>query len=315
MILSMTGYGCVSRQIPLILSATGLAQQGAEANNASILLTVELRSVNSRFLDLSFRMPDECRAFEAMLRELLMQSINRGKVECRVQLQRSEAKSSTALDETVLADVQKLSTIVQTHFPQAQGLRMGEILRWPGLLREPQLAQEALQQGLIAGVTEALAQLMGARQREGASLSSLLSNKVAAMLAVTGKLAPLVPELLNRHQQRLTEKLTQAMTSSADLAMKQEEIAERICRELTIYGFRIDIDEELARLNTHLHEVQRLLSSGQSPIGKRLDFMMQELNREANTLGSKAITLELSNVAIELKLLIEQMREQVQNLE
>lgn len=309
MILSMTGYGCANSPIALV-------DKQEQEIGISATLSVELRSVNARFLDLTFRLPDEVRTCEPVLRELLTQGLSRGKVECRVQWQQVEPLAhQVKLDETVLQQIHALSMQATAYFPHASALRLGEILRWPGLLKQPQFAPEILQQATLQCTKDALAQLQNTRQREGAALANLMLKKVEAMLSVTAKLAPLVPELLARHQQRLTDKLNQAMMASADIVINQEEIAERVCRELTVYGLRIDVDEELARLNTHLCEVKHILTTEHSPVGKRLDFMMQELNREANTLGSKAITVELSNVAMELKLLIEQMREQIQNLE
>jgi len=194
---------------------------------------------------------------------------------------------------------------------------MGEILRWPGVLAEPQLTQDALRDAVIEAAKEALKQLLESRRREGDALKAVLLDRADAMLAIVDKLTPMVPVLIQQHQDKLTERLREAFGLAAPEgtpALTRDELTERIRQEATVYGIRIDIAEELSRLQAHLRETRHILEKG-GQIGKRLDFMMQELNREANTLGSKAAAKELADASMELKLLIEQMREQVQNLE
>lgn len=311
MIHSMTGYGLATRQAPLTDA------QGAPSGRTAAV-TVEFRTVNSRFLDLLFRAPEECRAFEPALREMLMGKLSRGKLECRINLQRVDAAgTSLALNEGLLEQVRALEITVARTFEHAGSLRMGEILRWPGVLVEPELSQDALRDAVMGAAKDALTQLIEARGREGQALKATLVERIDAMLAIVQRLTPAIPELIASHQQKLTERLQEAFNLVAPngmTSMTRDEIGERIRQEATVYGIRIDIAEELSRLEAHLNETRRILDKG-GQVGKRLDFMMQELNREANTLGSKAAAKELADASMELKLLIEQMREQIQNLE
>jgi len=205
-------------------------------------------------------------------------------------------------------------------------LRVGEILRWPGLLAESSVSAEVLREAVLACGKEAIQELVEVRAREGEQLANMLLANVTEMEAIVARITPLVPELIVRHQQKIVERLQDALGvvlpagggASADNAvtntLSRDEISERIRQEVTIYGIRIDIAEELTRLTAHLSETRHVIKKG-GKVGKRLDFMMQELNREANTLGSKAAAKELADASMTLKLLIEQMREQVQNLE
>ncbi len=311
MIHSMTGYGLATRQAPLTDA------HGAPSGRTAAV-SVEFRTVNSRFLDLLFRAPEECRAFEPALREMLMAKLSRGKLECRINLQRTDAGGAAlALNTGLLAQLRELETTVAQTFDQAGTLRMGEILRWPGVLIEPELSQDALREAVLGAAKDALAQLLEARRREGDALKATLVDRIDAMLAIVQRLAPAVPDLIAQHQEKLTERLQEAFNLVAPNgmpSMSRDEIGERIRQEATVYGIRIDIAEELSRLEAHLNETRHILDKG-GQVGKRLDFMMQELNREANTLGSKAAAKELADASMELKLLIEQMREQIQNLE
>ena len=311
MIHSMTGYGVATRQ------AAFTDAHGAPSGNVATV-SVEFRTVNSRFLDLFFRAPEECRAFEPALREMLMSALSRGKLECRINLQRQEAASDVAaLNVGVLQQLAKLEQEVTRYLPASGSLRMGEILRWPGVLAEPELTQDALREAVVDAAKEALKQLLESRRREGDALKAMLLDRVDAMLKIVEELSPMVPNLIQQHQDKLTERLREAFGLAAPEgtpALTRDELSERIRQEATVYGIRIDIAEELSRLQAHLRETRHLLEKG-GQLGKRLDFMMQELNREANTLGSKAAAKELADASMELKLLIEQMREQVQNLE
>ncbi|MGO4156697.1 YicC/YloC family endoribonuclease [Cupriavidus sp. YAF13] len=313
MIHSMTGYGLATRQAPLTD-----AQGAPTGRTASV--SVEFRTVNSRFLDLFFRAPEECRAFEPALREMLMAKLSRGKLECRINLQRADAGAggtTLALNDALLAQIRSIEATVAATFTQAGSLRMGEILRWPGVLVEPELSQDALREAVTDAAKEALGQLLEARRREGDALKATLDERIEAMLAIVERLTPTIPQLISHHQDKLTERLQEAFNLVAPggmPSMSRDEIGERIRQEATVYGIRIDIAEELSRLQAHLNETRHILKKG-GQVGKRLDFMMQELNREANTLGSKSAAKELADAAMELKLLIEQMREQIQNLE
>ena len=313
MIFSMTGYANATRELMPTVPA-GQAGEAAAATSVS----VELRTVNSRFLDLNFRMPDEVRACEPVLRELLMGALSRGKVEIRINVQRADAVSSGALDHAALTKLASLQEAVLGAFPGAERLKVGEVLRWPGVITDSSIEADVLRAAVIECGKEAIKDLIAVRGREGEALGKVLLDRVVEMEAIVARITPLIPELIARHQQKIVERLQEALAVSVHdgmtPALPRDEVAERIRQEVTVYGVRIDIAEELSRLSTHLSETRHLLKQG-GKLGKRLDFMMQELNREANTVGSKAAAKELADAAMALKLLIEQMREQVQNLE
>lgn len=312
MIFSMTGYAIATRELMPATPSDGATHAGATS------VSVELRSVNSRFLDLHFRMADEVRACEPALRERLTAALSRGKVEIRVVVQRAESVSSGGLDHAALAQLATLQQAARAAFPGAEPLRVGDVLRWPGVMADSSVDGDVLRAAVLACGHDALAELLAMRGREGQALGAVLREHVAAMEAIVAGLAPRVPELVARHQQKIVERLEEALglalQGGGTPTIPRDEVAERIRQEVTIYGVRIDIAEELTRLATHLAETRRMLDQG-GKLGKRLDFMMQELNREANTVGSKAAAKELADAAMALKLLIEQMREQVQNLE
>jgi len=284
-------------------------------------LTLELRSVNSRFLDLQFRINDDLRSFEPMLREAIMTRIVRGKVECRLSFGRKAAGPGNAVNTALLEQLAALQAQVRARFADAAPLSVNELLRWPGMLEEAAASQETLQAEIGAAAAETLNAFVESRQREGAALETMLLARVADMEQIVSRITPIVPQVIAQFQQKATDRMRetlglawQSAETGAPPQMSQQEAAERIRQEVTLYGIRIDIAEELTRLGAHLAETRHILKkSGQ--VGKRLDFMMQELNREANTVGSKAPARELSDAAMALKLLIEQMREQVQNLE
>ena len=284
-------------------------------------LTLELRSVNSRFLDLQFRINDDLRSFEPMLREAIMARIVRGKVECRLSFGRKAAGPGNAVNTALLEQLAALQAQVQARFADAAPLSVNELLRWPGMLEEAAASQETLQAEIGAAAAETLTAFVESRQREGAALETMLLARVADMEQIVARITPIVPQVITQFQQKATDRMRetlglawQSAEAGAQPQMSQQEAAERIRQEVTLYGIRIDIAEELTRLGAHLNETRHILKKG-GQVGKRLDFMMQELNREANTVGSKAPAKELSDAAMALKLLIEQMREQVQNLE
>jgi uncharacterized protein (TIGR00255 family) len=329
MIFSMTGYATATRE--LMPQAPKRAETPVGVAAASV--SVELRSVNSRFLDLNFRMPDDVRACEPVLRERLMAALSRGKVEIRINIQRPDAAASGALDPTALAQLAALQQSVLDVFPDAQRLRVGEMLRWPGVMTDASIDPVALREAILDCGRQALQDLLDSRAREGEALANVLLERVTDMEAIVVRITPLIPELIERQQKKIVERLQEALglayqdgtkpangsvgaggAGTVSSMIPREETAERIRQEVTVYGIRIDIAEELSRLSTHLSETRHVLKQG-GKVGKRLDFMMQELNREANTVGSKAAAKELADAAMALKLLIEQMREQVQNLE
>ena len=290
MILSMTGYGVASSEFT----------HGA--------LSLEIKSVNSRFLDISFRMSDEMRALEPILRELIAAGVARGKVELRLGFARDSAsRMARPLAVNVMA-VQRLAAAageIRRLVPEARELAVREILEWPGVLEDANLAPDALRGAALAMAREALAEFRASREREGGKLKLMLTERVAAIEAWVRKIEPLLPQIVAEHHAKLAARLRDALGANDD---------ERIRQEVALFGIRIDIAEELSRLDAHLGEVSRVLEAGGAS-GKRLDFLMQELHREANTLGSKSVSPEVSGYAMEIKILIEQMREQVQNIE
>ena len=269
-------------------------------------LSVELRSVNSRYLDIQCRIAEELRAAEPTLRELIASRITRGKIDCRVAFGgQAIPATATSLDPAAVESLRRLAAEARRAFPDAAPMQVGEILRWPGIVAEAPLDDEALRASVLEVSRRVVAELCEARMREGARLAAIVSARVDEMRRRLVDLAPLVPEALAAYQAKLGERLREAL-GSAD--------AERVRAEVAVFAMRSDVDEELTRLSTHLDEVQRTL--GQSgAVGKRLDFLAQELNREANTLASKAAGIQIADCALELKLLIEQVREQVQNIE
>ena len=305
----MTGYGSASRQVSL--------GAGVVAD-----LQVECRAVNSRFLDLGFRLPDECRGAEPALREMATQCLSRGKVEFRAAWRVNASAGATAkanphalgaLNKDRLDALYTLQEKAQEAFPKAPELAIADILRWPGSVSEPRGEEEGWICATVEAGRAALSALMESRHVEGKALVSVLNTITGTMREIVKVIEPKVPEYVAKYQEKLTERLSEALASQ-EQAKGGVELMERIRQEVVLYAVRIDIAEEFARLKTHLQAVDSALA-GKSPVGKRLDFLMQELNREANTLSSKSVSEECTQAALELKLLIEQMREQVQNLE
>jgi len=288
MILSMTGFAAVAADLP------------------GVSLSVELRSVNHRYLDLQVRLPDELRGLESSLRERIGAELRRGKVECRISLNRTAPGAATlAVDAARVEQLAKAAADVERHAPGAAPLSVAEILRWPGVLAEPTVPPEELATQVRELVGKALADLADSRAREGAKLAQALEERCAAIEVQVARVTPRIPALHSAYVEKLGARLREAGLDPDQDRLKQE---------LALFATKIDVAEEVQRLATHVVEVRRVLAAGGSA-GKRLDFLMQELHREANTLGSKSVDAELSHASLELKVLIEQMREQVQNLE
>ncbi len=290
----------------------------ATSESAAGTLTIEIKSVNSRFLDLQFRINDDLRTLEPDLRAAIMGAITRGKVEARLSFGRRAAGAGTqALNGPLLDELARLQALVAQRFPGAAAMTVNELLRWPGVLEEAQIGQETLQADVAALTAKTLAAFVTSRQREGAALEAMLISRIDAMDVIVKRITPLIPQVIAQFQHKAIERMQDALGlagNSASSTLSRQEAFERIRQEVTLYGIRIDVSEELSRLTAHLMETRHILKKG-GQVGKRLDFMMQELNREANTLGAKASVKELADASMELKLLIEQMREQVQNLE
>ncbi len=288
----------------MIYSMTGFAVTTAELDSGS--LTLELRAVNHRYLDLQLRMPDELRANEPTLREAISAQLTRGKVECRIgYAARQSVQNPAHLNPGMVQQLASWSTQVRKIVPDARELCVADILRWNGVLESPALSADTLQLTLQNLLKQALEEFAAARQREGEKLKSFLLERVAQIEALRTGVAPRIPAAIAAYEAKLRARLLEALGSEDD---------ERVRQEITLYASKIDVDEELSRLHTHLDEVKRVLQKG-GVVGKRLDFLMQELHREANTLGSKSVDTEVSRCAMDIKILIEQMREQVQNIE
>jgi len=287
----------------MIYSMTGYAVAASEL--AFGVLNLEIRSVNHRYLDIQFRIPDELRPLEAGLRDRASARINRGKVEVRIAIAKSAAsQSNLQLDEALLGQLAQLDARVKSVLPGGQSLSVADVLRWPGMLGNDNPVPE-LQVTCGQLLDRALDELTASRAREGEKLKNLLLERIAAMETLVAKLIPRMPQLVNSYRERLAARLKDAMISLDD---------ERLKQELVLFASKIDVDEELSRLTAHFGEIRRILDKG-GAAGKRLDFLMQELNREANTLGSKSVDMEFTQTSMNLKVLIEQMREQIQNIE
>jgi uncharacterized protein (TIGR00255 family) len=284
----MTGYAASAREFPFGV------------------LSVELRSVNHRYLDVQFRLPDDLRAVEPALRELLNENIARGKVECRVAFAVAPGAHKTIkLNEDLLLQLEALERKVRTLVAGAGQLGAADLLRWPGVLATEPLPMEELHAACRELLTRVLEEFNSARSREGAKLASLLLERAASMERILGELIPRLPQVVSTYREKLAARLKEAIGGGEE---------ERIRQEVAVFATKIDVDEELSRLAAHVTELKRVLAAG-GAVGKKLDFLMQELNREANTLASKSVDLAVTRAALELKLLIEQMREQIQNIE
>ena len=303
-IYSMTGYA--SAQASLTPETEGRAAAGTR-------LGLEIRSVNSRFLDLSFRMPEELRQHEAVLRELLSGGLKRGKVEVRAALESAQDSALAEPNPRLMQRLNSLQDTIQSWLPAARALSVADVIRLSA-------SQAALPDNLgptVATLAKtALKQLNQARAREGERLAQTLRDRVAQLRALAEQAAPLIPQLVDQQRQRFLERWREAMDLTEG-AVLPEAAQDRALTEATAFAIRIDVAEELTRLSSHLTEIDTLLtgSAAKEGIGKRLDFLIQELHREANTLGSKSAALELTRISVDMKVLIEQMREQVQNLE
>jgi uncharacterized protein (TIGR00255 family) len=285
-------------------SMTGFAAHSFNLDQAGV--NIDLRSVNQRYLELHFRLADEFRPLEPQLRELIQQRLVRGKVECRIGLVVLPAASlDNGLNPAILERLAHWQDDVLERLPGSAPLSVNDILRWPGAVQTAALSQEALNEAALAGMRATLDELVDSRRREGAKLRQHILDRLAAAEAQVAGLQPLLPVLVAAQREKLAERLRDALGDAGH---------ERLAQEVALAAQKADIDEECSRLASHFAEVRRVLDQP-GAVGKRLDFLMQELHREANTLGSKSVAVDTSRVSLELKVLIEQMREQVQNIE
>ena len=288
----------------MIYSMTGFATVAAELDAGSLAL--ELRAVNHRYLDLQLRVPDELRSLESVLRETISAQLTRGKVECRIGFAARQSEQNPAqLNQALLRQLAQWSGEVQAVLPDARGLGVADVLRWNGVLQSATLSADALRATVLELLQQVLREFASAREREGEKLKEFLLQRVAQIEVLCTDVAPRIPAAVAAYEEKLSARLR---------AVLQGDDNERLHQEISLFASKIDVDEELSRLRTHLTEMKRVLAQG-GTVGKRLDFLMQELHREANTLGSKSVDAEVSRASMEMKLLIEQMREQIQNIE
>ncbi len=284
-------------------SMTAFARITKEFDWGSI--SCELRSVNHRFLEIGFRMPDQLRELEIQLREMARKKLSRGKIDCAIKINFSHADSAIAVDLELARHHIKIAETIAAEIDHGAPISAMDIIKSPGVLKESEVDTEQLHTASLKTFDQAVDQLLEGRQREGGKLAEMIEQRLSGIENQVSLVREHLPEILDQQRARLTEKLSE---------LKAQLDEQRLEQEMVIIANRTDVDEELDRLGAHVSEIRRVLSSSDS-IGRRLDFLMQELNREANTLGSKSIANITTQVSVELKVLIEQMREQIQNIE
>lgn len=288
----------------MIYSMTGFATAAAELDAGA--LTLEIRSVNHRYLDLQLRVPDELRVLESALREAISAQMSRGKVECRIGfVARASTNNPAQINQSLLLQLSAWSDEVRALMQNARELSVADVLRWNGMLENGSLPADSVRTTVLELLQLVLHDFAESRAREGGKLKDFLLHRVAEINMLRTAVAPRIPAAIKAYEEKLRVRLHEALGNNDD---------ERLRQEISLFASKIDVDEELSRLHAHLTEVERVLAKGGS-VGKRLDFLMQELHREANTLGSKSVDAEVSRASMDIKILIEQMREQIQNLE
>lgn len=291
MIRSMTAYAAGERA----------TERGA--------LACELRAVNHRFLEVGMRLPDELRASESALRERIAARVSRGKLDLAMRLRDADAAGAMTLDEGVVEQLGMLAQRLGVRFPQLR-VQFTELLQFPGVLRSADTDPERLQAEALSLLDEVLDAFVAAREREGAKLAAVIGERVDGIARIAGEVRGLMPAIRAGQRQKLEARLADLSQSGAAAPLDPG----RIEQELVLWLQKLDVDEELDRLDSHVGEIRRVLGQTE-PVGRRLDFLLQEFNRESNTLGSKSVDVRTSNAAVELKVLIDQIREQVQNIE
>ncbi len=303
-VYSMTGYASAQH------SSTKTGSESDTPSPGAGQLGLEIRAVNSRFLDLSFRLPEDLRQHETAVRELLTTKLKRGKIEVRAFI---NDNTSASVNEPTPKQLQRLNALqdnVRAWLPEAGALSVADVVR---LSQSEQGLHQDWSAAIMPLAERALKDLLAARQREGDRLAQMLQGHTAQLRLLANKVVPLVPELVTQQRQRFLERWNEAL-ALGDSNISTQMAQERALTEATAFAIRIDVAEEVTRLSSHLDEIDRLVKKG-GEIGKRLDFLIQELHREANTMGSKSAALELTHISVDMKVLIEQMREQVQNIE
>ena len=288
----------------MINSMTGFASCSRDYDYGQ--LNLELRSVNHRYLEIQLRIPDELRSLEPSLRDTIGQKLSRGKVDCRLGYTPiPSAAKGLPLNQGVLQQLIKYNESIKALLPGGAPLSVSNILNFPGIFDQDAPPVDRISANALALLAEALSELSLSRAREGDKLKTILLERGARLDVLAAEATPLVPKLIAAFEEKLATKIREALAGAAD---------DRLRQEVVLFASKIDVDEELSRLKAHLTEVRRVVEKGGSA-GKRLDFLMQELNREANTLGAKSVSSEVSKISVEMKVLIEQMREQIQNIE
>ena len=305
-VYSMTGYAS---------TATALAS----GTLGEIQLSVEIRSVNSRFLDVSFRLPDELRQNEPALRALVTSNIKRGKVEIRAALENSLQNLPAKPSAAILEQLQTIEKDIQTTLKDARSLSVADVLRLSGSTANTFKNNAETAQSVLSLTQTAVQDLLASREREGARLTLMLQSHLGQLRVLAAQAGPLIPMLVAQQRSKFMDRWKEALSlggaETTEIRAEAHQMAmDRALNEATAFAIRIDVAEELTRLASHLDEIERILQKG-GEMGKKLDFLIQELHREANTLGSKSSVLELTRISVEMKVLIEQMREQVQNIE
>lgn len=296
-----------------VSSMTGFAHEQIETVLGS--LTIDVKSVNSRYQEISLRLPEELRFLEGEVRSILSRSVARGKIECRMQWV-GEAMHEQTLNVDAMEKLLSLQKEVTEKHPDTKPLTVSQILTFPGILEPKAVDLESLKTDVVIGLKRSVNSFLESRIREGSALAKVILSYCDEIERAVLELKPRIPEILDSIQNKLKERLTESLSRFLDehAKLSKDEINERIRQEVILYAIKLDVDEEMNRLLTHTNEIRRLLTQG-GEIGKRLDFLVQELNREANTLGSKAAAIEMTQTSLTLKINIEKIREQVQNLE
>ena len=303
-VYSMTGYASAQH------STANSGSETESKTNSTSRLGIEIRSVNSRFLDLTFKLPEELRQHEPALREQLVRQLKRGKVEVRASIETTAQSAVAEPSPRLLQRLNSLQDTVKVWLPDAAPLSIADVIR---LSSSETSGTKDWEQHLLPVAQTAVEALIAAREREGARLAVMLLDRIEQLRQLATKTTPLVPKLVAMQRQRFLDRWQEAM-ALVDGSILPEAARDRALTEATAFAIRIDVAEEVTRIDSHLDELERLIQKG-GEIGKRLDFLIQELHREANTMGSKSAALELTHISVDMKVLIEQMREQVQNIE
>lgn len=294
-------------------SMTGSANLKGQTNAGQS--TIDIKSVNSRFLEIAVRLPEELRSFDSLIRETISKRFSRGKIECKATLNTQTQEGSLDINEKLVGELSALSERIRS-ITGAAPLTANDILNFPGVLVIPTPDEEEFKKQFQDCLNGCLDLFEQARQREGDALRNILLEQCDKIDELVNTLEPKLPLILEALKEKLQERLSEALADalSENSSLTKEDINDRIRQELTLFGMKMDVAEEIGRLRTHVKEVRRVLDNG-GAVGRRLDFLMQELNREANTLGSKTVAIEMTDTSVNLKVAIEAMREQIQNLE